>query len=200
MIAAVRQKGIDFCELLILLAQFGFLKKLLFYFLLCRLKVLLECRIFLFLIGKIGRQIIDRVFNSPDIAQGINTDTMKLLGLMLSNGLVAFSGALIAQNQRYADITMGQGAIVIGLASVIIGEVLFDRGGFLRRFFSMALGAVIYRIIIAFVIELGMQPTDLRLFTAITVAAALSIPNIQGKAITLFRPRRVSAGCAVQSK
>lgn len=133
-------------------------------------------------------------------AQGINTDTMKLLGLMLSNGLVAFSGALIAQNQRYADITMGQGAIVIGLASVIIGEVLFDRGGFLRRFFSMALGAVIYRIIIAFVIELGMQPTDLRLFTAITVAAALSIPNIQGKAITLFRPRRVSAGCAVQSK
>ena len=133
-------------------------------------------------------------------AQGINTDTMKLLGLMLSNGLVAFSGALIAQNQRYADITMGQGAIVIGLASVIIGEVLFDRGGFLRRFFSMALGAVIYRIIIAFVIELGMQPTDLRLFTAITVAAALSIPNIQGKAITLFRPQRVSAGCAVQSK
>lgn len=133
-------------------------------------------------------------------AQGINTDTMKLMGLMLSNGLVAFSGALIAQNQRYADITMGQGAIVIGLASVIIGEVLFDRGGFLRRFFSMALGAVIYRIIIAFVIELGMQPTDLRLFTAITVAAALSIPNIQGKAITLFRPRRVSAGCAVQSK
>ena len=133
-------------------------------------------------------------------AQGINTDTMKLLGLMLSNGLVAFSGALIAQNQRYADITMGQGAIVIGLASVIIGEVLFDRGGFLRRFFSMALGAVIYRIIIAFVIELGMQPTDLRLFTAITVAAALSIPNIQGKAITLFRPRRISAGCAVQSK
>lgn len=111
-----------------------------------------------------------------------------------------FPGALIAQNQRYADITMGQGAIVIGLASVIIGEVLFDRSGFLRRFFSMALGAVIYRIIIAFVIELGMQPTDLRLFTAITVAAALSIPNIQGKAITLFRPRRVSAGCAVQSK
>lgn len=124
-------------------------------------------------------------------AQGINTDTMKLLGLMLSNGLVAFSGALIAQNQRYADITMGQGAIVIGLASVIIGEVLFDRGGFLRRFFSMALGAVVYRIIIAFVIELGMQPTDLRLFTAITVAAALSIPNFQGKARSLLKSRSV---------
>ena len=133
-------------------------------------------------------------------AQGINVDFNKVLGLMISNGLVALASALYCQYQGFADVNAGRGAIVIGLAAVIIGEVLFDRGGFLRRFFSMALGAVIYRIIIAFVIELGMQPTDLRLFTAITVAAALSIPNIQGKAITLFRPRRVSAGCAVQSK
>ena len=131
-------------------------------------------------------------------AQGINTDTMKVLGLMLSNGLVALSGALIAQNQRYSDITMGQGAIVIGLASVIIGEVLFDRGGFLRRFAAMVLGAVVYRIIIAFVIELGMQPTDLKLFTAITVAAALSIPNFKEKASGLFRSRRVPSAKPVQ--
>ena len=133
-------------------------------------------------------------------AAGISSDRMKLLGLSVSNGLVGLAGGMLAQYQGYSDVGMGTGMVVIGLASVIIGEVLFDRGGFLRRFFSMALGAVIYRIIIAFVIELGMQPTDLRLFTAITVAAALSIPNIQGKAITLFRPRRVSAGCAVQSK
>lgn len=92
-----------------------------------------------------------------------------------------FPGALIAQNQRYADITMGQGAIVIGLASVIIGEVLFDRGGFLRRFFSMALGAVIYRIIIAFVIELGMRPQTCGCLQPLPVAASAVYPQYPGE-------------------
>ena len=125
-------------------------------------------------------------------AQGINTDSMKILGLVLSNGFVALSGALIAQNQCFADMQMGQGAIVIGLASVIIGEVLFYRKGFLNRLFSIALGAITYRLIIAWVIERGMNPTDLKLFTAITVAIALALPTFKEpilKAVnTVFAP------------
>ncbi len=112
-------------------------------------------------------------------AQGVDTDWMKIVGLMLSNGLVGLSGALIAQSQNYADVQMGTGSIVIGLASLIIGEVLFGRRGFMSRLISLALGAVVYRLIIALVLELGMPSNDLKLFTAITVALALWLP--QGK-------------------
>jgi len=116
--------------------------------------------------------------NNPKMirAQGVNTDTMIILGLVISNGLVAFSGALIAQDQSYSDIQMGIGSIVIGLASVIIGEVLFGTRNFMNTLISLVLGAVAYRIIIAMVLEMGLAPTDLRLFTAITVAVALSLP------------------------
>ena len=112
-------------------------------------------------------------------AQGINTDTMKILGLVISNGLVGLSGAMIAQSQNFADVQMGTGSIVIGLASLIIGEVLFSGKGFYRRLVALILGAVVYRLIIALVLELGMNPNDLKLFTAITVALALWLP--QGK-------------------
>ncbi|MCE5236374.1 MAG: ABC transporter permease [Clostridiaceae bacterium] len=121
--------------------------------------------------------------NNPGMirAQGVNTDTMVIIGLILSNGLVALSGALIAQYQQYADIQMGTGAIVIGLASVIIGEVLFGKRNFFNNLISLALGAIAYRIIIAFVLELGMETTDLKLFTAITVALALAMPVAKEK-------------------
>ena len=112
-------------------------------------------------------------------AQGVNTDAMKILGLMISNGLVALSGALIAQNQSYSDVQMGTGSIVIGLASLIIGEVIFGRRSFMSRLISLALGAILYRMIIALVLKLGMPANDLKLFTAITVALALWLP--QGK-------------------
>ncbi|MBR5520500.1 MAG: ABC transporter permease [Oscillospiraceae bacterium] len=112
-------------------------------------------------------------------AMGINIDTMKILGLALGNGLVAFSGALIAQSQGYADMGMGQGSIVIGLASVIIGEVLYHRTSILGKLSSVLVGAVSYRIIIALVIDMGMDPLDLKLFTAITVTVALSMPRIK---------------------
>ena len=112
-------------------------------------------------------------------AQGINTDTMKILGLVISNGLVALSGAFIAQSQNFADVQMGTGSIVIGLASLIIGEVLFGGKNFYRRLVALILGAVVYRMIIALVLEMGMNPNDLKLFTAITVALALWLP--QGK-------------------
>lgn len=112
-------------------------------------------------------------------AQGVNTDTMKILGLVISNGLVALSGAFIAQGQDFADVQMGTGSIVIGLASLIIGEVLFGGRSFYRRLVALILGAVAYRVIIALVLEMGMPANDLKLFTAITVAFALWLP--QGK-------------------
>lgn len=121
--------------------------------------------------------------NNPGMirAQGVNTDSMIIIGLVISNGFVALSGALIAQYQQYADIQMGTGAIVIGLASVIIGEVLYGTRNFFNTLVSLALGAVTYRIIIALVLELGMETTDLKLFTAITVALALAMPIAKKK-------------------
>ncbi|HHU76440.1 MAG TPA: ABC transporter permease [Firmicutes bacterium] len=112
-------------------------------------------------------------------AQGINTDNMIILGLIISNGLVAVSGALIAQQQNFADVQMGIGSIVIGLASVIIGEVLFGRNSFFSRLISLVLGAITYRVIIALVLEMGMSANDLKLFTAITVAIALALPVLK---------------------
>lgn len=110
-------------------------------------------------------------------AQGVNTDTMKILGLVISNGLVGLSGAFIAQSQNFADVQMGTGSIVIGLASLIIGEVLFGGRSFYRRLTALILGAVAYRIIIALVLKMGMQSNDLKLFTAITVAICLWLPQ-----------------------
>lgn len=109
-------------------------------------------------------------------AQGINTNSMIITGLVISNGLVAFSGSLIAQSQSFADVQMGIGSIVIGLASVIIGEVIFGKRNFFNRLVSLALGAIAYRVIIAMVLKMGMPANDLRLFTAITVAVALALP------------------------
>ncbi len=114
-------------------------------------------------------------------AQGVNTDIMKIIALCLSNGLVAASGALVAQYNGFFDIGMGTGVIVIGLASVIIGEVLFGTRNFMNCLISLVLGSITYRIIIAGVLELGMPSTDLKLFTAITVALALSLPIFKDK-------------------
>lgn len=115
-------------------------------------------------------------------ALGANTDRMKIAGLFISNGLVALSGALVAQSQGYADVGMGIGTIVIGLASVIIGEVIFgERFSFAYKLMSVLIGSVIYRVIIAVVLQLGLKSTDLKLFTAILVAIALSIPVIKEK-------------------
>lgn len=118
-------------------------------------------------------------------AQGINTRFMTIIALMLSNGLVGLGGALIAQNQSFADMSMGIGSIVIALASLIIGEVLLGRGNFFVRLLSLVFGAIIYRIIIAFVLWLGMPSNDLRLFTALTVAVALALPVFRGYFRTL---------------
>ncbi len=115
-------------------------------------------------------------------ALGVNTNRTKLLALMISNGLVALSGALVSQMQKYADIGMGQGAIVIGLASIIIGEVLFRKcNNFGLKLLSAAIGAVIYFIIRAIVLYLGLDANDMKLISAIIVALALSVPTISQK-------------------
>lgn len=115
-------------------------------------------------------------------ALGVNTDNMKILGLMLSNGLVALSGALVAQSQGYADVGMGTGTIVIGLASIIIGEVIFGaRFGFWYALLSVIFGSIIYRIVISIVLQLGLKSTDMKLLTALIVAISLSVPVFKAK-------------------
>ena len=114
-------------------------------------------------------------------AQGVNTNKMILFGLLISNALVALSGALVAQSNGFADVGMGTGTIVIGLASVIIGEVLFGTKSFKNCLISVILGSIVYRLVIAIVLQLGMPPNDLKLFTALLVALALSMPLIREK-------------------
>ncbi len=111
-------------------------------------------------------------------AQGINTNFNKVLGIMLSNGLVAFSGAFLAQYQGFADVKMGQGAIVIGLAAVIIGEALLGKifKNFALRLLAVAIGSIIYYIVIQTVITLGMDANLLKLLSAAIVAIFLAIP------------------------
>lgn len=111
-------------------------------------------------------------------AQGINTSFNKVLGIMLSNGLVAFSGAFLAQYQGFADVKMGQGAIVIGLAAVIIGEALFGKifRNFALKLLSVALGSIIYYIVIQAVITLGFDANLLKILSATIVAIFLAIP------------------------
>ncbi|MBQ5867190.1 MAG: ABC transporter permease [Oscillospiraceae bacterium] len=111
-------------------------------------------------------------------AQGINTDTMKLIGLVLSNGLVGLSGALYTQYLGSVTVNMGRGAIVIGLAAVIIGEVLFSKvfRNFALRMVGVVIGAILYYVVIALVIQLGLNTDDLKLFSAAFVAMALFIP------------------------
>lgn len=116
-------------------------------------------------------------------AQGINTDHCKILGLMISNGIVALASGLYAQYQGFADVNAGRGAIVIGLAAVIIGEVVFGKihGNFAFRLVSVALGAIIYYLVLQVVLWLGLNSNDLKLLSALVVAAFLAIPYLKDK-------------------
>lgn len=116
-------------------------------------------------------------------AQGINTGANIVLGLMLSNGLVALSGGLLAQFQGSADVGMGRGAIVIGLAAVIISEVTFGKifQNFGLKIFAVSLGAVIYYFVLQVVLQLGLNTNDLKLVSALIVAVFLSVPYWKGK-------------------
>ncbi len=147
--------------------------------------------LFLFLQTRLGLVLRATGDNDQMVrALGVNTDLTILIGLALSNGLVALSGSLIAQYQSFADISMGVGMVVIGLASVIIGEVLFGSNTLMRRLIAVALGAILYRLVIALAFEFGMPATDLKLVSAVIVALALSTPVIRERLFS-FRKRRL---------
>lgn len=112
-------------------------------------------------------------------AQGINTNLNKVLGLMISNGIVALSSALYSQYQGFADVNMGRGAIVIGLAAVIIGDVVFSKlfTNFALKLLAVAIGAVIYYLVIQVVLWLGLNSSDLKLLSALIVAVFLALPH-----------------------
>jgi putative ABC transport system permease protein len=116
-------------------------------------------------------------------SNGINTDTNKVIGLVLSNGIVALSGAMLTQYQGFADVNVGRGAIVIGLAAVIIGEVIFGKifKNFSLKLLAVVIGGVIYYIVITLVLRLGLNANDLKLFTALVVAFFLGVPYWKSK-------------------
>ena len=119
-------------------------------------------------------------------AQGINTDRNKVLGLMLSNGLVALSGALLTQYQGFADINMGRGSIVIGLAAVIIGEAIFSRifRNFALKLLSVVFGSILYYLVLQIVIWMGIDTDLLKMLSALVVALFLAFPYWKGKYFT----------------
>ena len=117
--------------------------------------------------------------NEMSQANGIRTNVTRLMGYMLSNGLNAMAGALLAQNNGYSDISMGIGTIVIGLASIIIGEVLVRNLTIAKRLLTIVAGSVIYRLLILLVLEMRVDPQDLKLFSAILLTLALRLPVIQ---------------------
>ena len=114
-------------------------------------------------------------------AQGVNTDVTTIICLMLGNGLIGIAGALIGQSQSFADAGMGTGTIVIGLASIIIGEVLFGTRNFMNWLLAIVGGYIAYRFVVAIVLQLGFNQNDMKLLTAIMVALALAMPLIKSK-------------------
>jgi putative ABC transport system permease protein len=114
---------------------------------------------------------------------GVNTNAVRILGLGLANAMVAMSGSLIAQHQGFADVGMGIGTIVAGLAGVIIGEVLFGARSITWVLFSVIGGSIVFRLLISISLRLGIAPTDLKLFTAILVVVALSLPAVRRRVI-----------------
>lgn len=110
---------------------------------------------------------------------GVNTDFSKIFALMISGFLCAFSGALATQAQGYSDVNMGVGVIVIALSSIVIGEAIIRKNTFVLKLSGVILGTVIYKFIIYFVLSMGMNPSDLKFFTALTAAVLLGVPNIK---------------------
>lgn len=117
-------------------------------------------------------------------ASGISSDSMKIMGLSLSNGIVGLAGGMLVQYQSYADIGMGVGMVVIGLASVIIGEAIFGSKSLFRRLIAVALGAILYRLVISFALNFGMAANDLKLVSAVIVTAALAL-GLMGESFSL---------------
>lgn len=121
-------------------------------------------------------------------ANGIKTDNMKIIGYMLSNGCIALAGALLMQNNNFADLNSGIGTIVIGLASIIVAEVIFRNKPLMFRLITIVIGSILYRFILSYVLELNVDPGDLKLFSALILIVCLALPLIQEKMKTFFAP------------
>lgn len=138
--------------------------------------------IYFFLNTNLGQAFI-ATGDNIDMAQsfGIHTGRMEVLGLVVSNGVIALAGALISQNDGYADVSKGIGVIVIGLASIIIGEVFFGNVSLFERLFAIIIGSIFYQFLILAVIKLGFNTNYLKLFSAIVLAICLMIPTLKAK-------------------
>ncbi|NBK98331.1 MAG: ABC transporter permease [Erysipelotrichia bacterium] len=112
-------------------------------------------------------------------ASSINTDAMKIAGLALANGFVGLAAAIFTQYQQFYDISLGIGMMVVGLTSIILGETIFGKRSLLNSFIALILGAIIYRILLAFALSLGMNPNDWKLLCSLLVATAISLPTIK---------------------
>ncbi|MBF0818033.1 ABC transporter permease [Streptococcus acidominimus] len=144
--------------------------------------VLVIVALLFFLDTKLGQAYI-ATGDNPDMARsfGIHTDSMELMGLVLSNGVIALAGALIAQQEGYADVSRGIGVIVVGLASLIIGEVLFKSLTLAERLMTIVVGAIAYQFLIWAVIALGFNTSYLRIYSAVILAICLMIPTLKAK-------------------
>ncbi|WP_277280823.1 ABC transporter permease [Streptococcus hyointestinalis] len=144
-----------------------------------------------FLYTRLGQAYI-ATGDNPEMAKsfGINTDRMEVMGLVVSNGLIALSGALVSQQDGYADVSKGIGVIVIGLASIIIGEVLYSTSlTLLERLIAIVIGSILYQFLIIAVIALGFNTNYLKLFSAIVLAICLMVPVLKQK---IFKGMRLS--------
>ncbi|XZO07455.1 ABC transporter permease [Weissella paramesenteroides] len=145
--------------------------------------VLLTICLALFLKTELGQSFIVTGDN-PKMARslGINTDNMTILGLMIANGLIGFGGALVSQNNGFADVNMGVGTIVVALASIIIGEVVFtDTLTLTERLITIVIGSIFYRFVLVIVLYIGFNADDLKLVSAIILGLALMLPGIRSK-------------------
>ncbi len=146
------------------------------------LVVLVTVLLYLFLQTQLGLSLRATGDNEAMVrASSINSDTMKILGLGLANGLVGLGGALFAQNQGFADVSGGIGMMVIGLASILVGEAFLHKRGIGWQLCSVLLGAIIYQLIMTFALQLGIASSDIKLLSAVLVAGAISLSQLKWK-------------------
>lgn len=147
--------------------------------LLCILMLML----YLFLKTQLGMSLRATGDNEAMVrASSINSDVMKIMGIALANAIVAFAGGIFTQYQNFADISGGIGMMVVGLASIIVGEAFFRKKSMVRSFFAVVLGAILYRFILTLALQVGIASNDLNLFSAVLVAFAISLPYLRKKA------------------
>lgn len=144
--------------------------------------ILVVCVLSVFLNTELGQAFIATGDNEKMARSlGINTDNMKILGLMISNSLISLTGGLIAQNNGYADVNMGIGTIVIGLAAIIIGEVAYGELPLIARLIAVVIGSILYRFVLLIVLKLGFSTDDFKLISAIVLALCLMLPLLKNK-------------------